>query len=194
MTITEYYTATSIDGFIADGRNSLDWLFPFGEAEVRDRRWADFFGRVGAMAMGANTYRWVLDHDDLLSNPERWHGYYGNVPCWVFAHRDLPPIPGADLRFVRGDVVPVHREMSAVVGGRSIWLVGGGELVGQFADHGLLDRIELGVAPVALGSGAPLLPRRLTSGLRLASVDRDKDFAYLTYEVTPDRARPADEA
>jgi dihydrofolate reductase len=184
MTITIYYTATTIDGFIADEHHSLDWLFPFGEAEVRERRWGDFFGRVGAMAMGATTYRWVLDHDDLLRNPDRWHGYYGDVPCWVFTHRDLPPIPGAHLRFVQGDVVAVHGEMSAEVGERNIWLVGGGELVGQFADHGLLDRIELGVAPVTLGAGAPLLPRRLTSGLRLASVDRDKDFAYLTYEVT----------
>ena len=47
-----------------------------------------------------------------------------------------------------------------------------GELVGQFHDHGLLDEVILGVAPVFLGSGAPLLPRRITApDLELTDVD-----------------------
>ena len=64
-------------------------------------------------------------------------------------------------------------------------LVGGGDLVGQFADHGLLDEILLGVAPVTLG-GAPLLPRRLlASELTLVSVENDGAFVFLTYRVGP---------
>ena len=47
--------------------------------------------------------------------------------------------------------------------GKNVWLVGGGDLVGQFADQGLLDEIILGIAPVMLGAGAPLLPRHLSS-------------------------------
>jgi dihydrofolate reductase len=69
-------------------------------------------------------------------------------------------------------------------GGKNIWLVGGGDLVGQFADAGLLDEILLGVAPVTLGRGAPLLPRRLTaSELELVDVSRAGQFARLTYRV-----------
>jgi dihydrofolate reductase len=68
--------------------------------------------------------------------------------------------------------------------GKNVWLVGGGELVGEFADQGLLDEIILGIAPVTLGSGAPLLPRRLTSeNLALAQVAQMGQFAYLTYAV-----------
>ena len=51
--------------------------------------------------------------------------------------------------------------MTAAAGGKNIWLVGGGELVGAFADEGLLDEIQLHVAPVTLGAGAPLFPRRI---------------------------------
>lgn len=134
--------------------------------------------------MGATTYEWVLDHEPFLDEPERWRSYYGSVPAWVFAHRDLPRIPGADLRFVEGDVAPVHADMTAAAGGRDVWLVGGGELVGAFADAGLLDEVRLSVQPVLLGAGAPLLPRRLTSkDLTLQSVDRSGQAVNLVYTV-----------
>jgi dihydrofolate reductase len=65
-----------------------------------------------------------------------------------------------------------------------VWLVGGGNFVGQFADQGLLDEIILGIAPVLLGAGAPLLPRRLSSQeLALTGVAQVGRFAYLTYAV-----------
>ncbi|MDX2702899.1 dihydrofolate reductase family protein [Streptomyces sp. PA03-6a] len=180
MTRTQYFTATSLDGFIAEPDGSLDWLFEVeGEGFERFRA---FFAGVGAFAMGATTYEWILDHDRLLERPGKWTEYYGTTPAWVFTHRDLPAVPGADVTFVRDDVRPVHEAMTAAAGGRNIWLVGGGELVGAFADHGLLDDLILGVAPVTLGAGAPLLPRRLTSArLRLTDVERVGQFAYLTY-------------
>ncbi|MFI5892117.1 dihydrofolate reductase family protein [Actinoplanes sp. NPDC051513] len=186
MPKTQYYTATTIDGFIADESNSLDWLFEVGSGPdgSATNPFAEFFADVGAFAMGATTYQWVLDHDNLLDNPGKWKEYYGDVPAWVFTHRSLPPIPGATLHFVQGDVRPVHEAMTAAAAGKNIWVVGGGELAGSFADASLLDELILGVAPVALGAGAPVLPRRLTSArLALADVTRRGEFAYLTYTV-----------
>jgi dihydrofolate reductase len=181
VTKTQYYTATTVDGFIADDANSLDWLF---EVESRGDRFTPFFAQVGAFAMGATTYEWVLGHEKLLEHPEKWQQYYGDVPSWVFTHRELPPVPGAALSFVSGDVRPVHAAMAEAAGDLNIWIVGGGELAGSFADAGLLDEITLGVAPVFLGAGAPLLPRRLTaSRLTLRAAEQDGPFAYLTYSV-----------
>ncbi len=192
-TRTQYYTATSIDGFIADSDNSLEWLFEVGSdgtgsdetaGESPPDGFAAFFADVGAFAMGATTYLWVLDHENLLDRPDRWREWYSDRPCWVFTHRDLPPVPEADIRFVKGDVRPVHQAMVDAAAGRNVWLVGGGELVGQFADHGLLDELILSMAPVTLGVGAPLLPRRLTSSrLRLAEATRQGQFAQLRYVV-----------
>ncbi|MGH3656707.1 MAG: dihydrofolate reductase family protein, partial [Micromonosporaceae bacterium] len=62
----------------------------------------------------------------------------------------------------------------------------GGDLVGQFADQGLLDEIQLTLTPVTLGAGAPLLPRRLLSSrLRLVDVERADQAVQLTYAVGP---------
>ena len=183
MAKTQYYTATTIDGFIADENNSLDWLFQVERAVGAESRFDAFFAGVGAMAMGATTYQWVLDHEGLLDDPGKWQGWYGDTPTWVFAHRSLPVVPGADIRFVRGDVAPVHASMVAAAGDHNVWIVGGGELVGQFADQGLLDQLILGVAPVTLGAGAPVLPRRLVGRLTLVGVEQDKQFANLTYNV-----------
>jgi len=184
MTKTQYYTATSIDGFIADANNSLDWLFEAASKGIADDRFGRFFADVGAMAMGATTYEWVLAHEGLLDDPGKWRAFYGDTPCWVFTHRDLPRVPAAALSFVQGDVGAVHERMVAAADGQNIWLVGGGDLVGQFADRGLLDEILLGVAPVMLGAGAPLLPRRLgAEQLTLQGVEHDERFVFLTYRV-----------
>jgi dihydrofolate reductase len=180
---TQYYTASSLDGYIADARNSLDWLFQFGgEPEKTD--YDAFIAQVGAIAMGSTTYEWILDHQvtPKAGEPKPW-SY--QQPAWVFTSRTLPTVPGADIRFVRGDVRPVHREMAAAAGSKNIWIVGGGELVGQFHDHGLLDELIVFLAAVTLGGGAPLLPRAITTPpLRLLSVRAYGDaFARLQYEV-----------
>lgn len=182
---TQYYTATTIDGYIADENNSLDWLFEVDDGGDANP-FGDFFAQVGAFAMGATTYEWVLAHENAVEEPEKWLSPYGDIPAWIFTHRELPRIPGANLNFVRGEVAPVHEQMVKAAAGRNVWLVGGGELVGSFADAGLLDEIILGVAPATLGAGAPVLPRRLTSKrLNLTSVSQLGQFANLTYQVSP---------
>jgi dihydrofolate reductase len=188
MTKIQYYTATSLDGYIADQDNSLDWLLQIGGGEGEEsgnEGFGAYFGNVGAFAMGATTYEWIREHQDVAA----WGPWYGDTPCWVFTHRELARIPGANLTFVRGDVRPAHEAMVAAADGKNIWLVGGGELVGQFADDGLLDEIIATVTPVTLGGGAPLLPRRmLSSRLRLVNVERAGQFVHLTYAVgQPDR-------
>ena len=104
MSKVTYYTATTVDGFIADADNSLQWLFDVGDPEDHGGEWDDFIARIGALVMGRTTYEWVLDHEDLLEHPERWGGFYGDRPSWVFSHHDLPPLPGCDIRFARGGV------------------------------------------------------------------------------------------
>ena len=173
MGLTQYFTATTLDGFIADPNNSLDWLFTRTQDEDGPQSYAAFIAQVGALAMGATTYEWILDH-------ERSKWPY-ELPCWVFTHRELPVVSAARVTFVQGDVRPVHEQMAIAAGDRNIWVVGGGDLAGQFADAGLLDEVIVSIAPVTLGGGAPLLPRRLE--LQLEEVGRNGDFTAAKYSV-----------
>jgi dihydrofolate reductase len=179
---TQYYTATSLDGFIATEDDSLDWLFPLGDFE--ETGFPAFFAEVGALAMGSATYEWILRHADTVA-AETGSPWPYTQPTWIFSSRSLPALPGADIRFVRGDVRPVHAEMVAAAGGKNIWVAGGGDLAGQFHDAGLLDEIIVQVGSVTLGRGKPLFPRRVVDpSLRPAAVRQmGEGFAELRYEV-----------
>ena len=179
---TQYYTATSLDGFIATEDDSLDWLFPLGD--ISDTSYPEFIADVGALAMGSTTYEWILRHADEVAAETGSPWPYAQ-PAWIFTSRVFPVIEGADTRFVRGDVRPVHAEMRAAAGSRNIWIVGGGNLAGQFFDAGLLDELIVQVGSVTLGAGKPLFPRRVVDPpLRLVSVRQiGTGFAELRYRV-----------
>ena len=175
--VTQYFTASSVDGFIADPEDSLSWLLSRDVDRDGPMGYDRFIESVGALAMGATTYQWILDHDLGGDSGPPWPY---DVPCWVFTHRDLPRVVG-DVRFFQGPVTRVYEDIVAAAAGRNVWVVGGGDLAGQFADAGLLDEVWVQYAPVTLGSGAPLLPRRLE--LRLEDVARNADFTCARYSV-----------
>jgi len=170
---THFYTASSLDGFLATPDHSLHWLLEQDIDEHGPMHYSAFVEGIGALAMGASTYEWVLAHDD---GPWPY-----SQPTWVFTHRALPVPAGADVRFASGAVAPVHEAMTAAAHGKDVWLVGGGELVGQFADAGLLDQIWVQFAPVTLGAGAPLLPRALD--LEVIETARNRSFLCGRYRV-----------
>jgi dihydrofolate reductase len=180
VSATQYYTATSLDGFIADPDHSLDWLFTRQQDPDGPLNYKEFIGQVGALAMGATTYEWILAHGSADKGPGEL-GWPYDVPCWVFTHRQLPVVPDAPIEFAVGDVPAVHAKMIAAAGDRNRWIVGGGDLAGQFADVGMLDELIVYIAPVLLGAGAPLLPRRLE--LRLEEAERSRDFVCARFSV-----------
>jgi dihydrofolate reductase len=180
VALTQYYTATTLDGYIADEDNSLDWLFTREQDPAGSLNYDAFIADVGALAMGVTTYEWLIDHEFKDKDPADWKWPY-DFACWAFTHRQLPEVPGAPVTFTSADVTTIHGAMVEAAGPRNRWIVGGGDLAGQFADAGLLDEVIVYVAPVTLGAGAPLLPRRLE--LRLEETARNGDFVTARYAV-----------
>jgi len=172
MTRTTFYTATSLDGFIAGPDNSLDWLFTRKQDHNGPLNYDAFIKDIGSVAMGRTTYEWVLKHEK-----GKWPY---DLPAWVFTHHELPTVEG-DIRFTRDDVTSVHADMVEAAGDKDVWMVGGGDLAGQFADAGLLDEVIVYIAPVFLGAGAPLFPRH--QELELVELAQNGEFACARYTV-----------
>ncbi|MCX6397229.1 MAG: dihydrofolate reductase family protein [Propionibacteriales bacterium] len=164
--LTQYFTASSLDGFIAaEPEDGLAWLLTRDIDMSGPQGYEEFFADVGALCMGATTYQWLLDHHD---GPWPYE-----IPAWVFTHRRFPPADG-DVTFTAGPVPEIHAAMVDAAAGKNVWVVGGGELAGQFCDHGLLDEVWIQYAPLTLGSGAPLLPRRVE--FEEVALDRNGEF------------------
>ncbi|GHC87852.1 dihydrofolate reductase [Nocardiopsis terrae] len=186
MSRTVYETATSLDGFIADQDNSLEWLFTVesepedeGHGEALDRT-EEFIRGAGAIVMGATTYEWIHRHEGGKPWPYQ-------VPTWVLTHRNLPRVAG-DLRFTSADtdqeLQDLHADMVRAADGRDIWVVGGGRIAANLARLGLLDEVSVSVAPVSLGGGAPLLDGRVR--LKPLEAKLAGPFACLRYAVVRD--------
>lgn len=182
---TIYCAATSLDGFIADENHSLSWLFATpGHAEDPEGRYGDgaaldferMMENVGAVVCGASTYAWLERELTREGQPFVWPY---KQPSWVVTHRDLDPVTGVEV--YAGDVADLHPRLVEAAGGRDVWIVGGGDLAGQFADHGLLDLVWVHLCPVVLGQGKPLLPRRLR--LHREHVERDGQFTAMLFRV-----------
>lgn len=187
---TQYYVASTLNGFIATEDDALDWLFPLGSLE--ESSYPDFIKNVGALAMGASTYEWLIRNADAVA-AETGSPWPYTQPAWIFTHRKLPPIAGAALRFVSGDVRMVHAEMRAAAKDQNIWIVGGGELAAQFYDADLLDELIVQIGSATLGAGKPLFPRQVLSPqLRLVSVQQmGAGMAELRYEINRNRQTTA---
>lgn len=173
---TQYYAAASLDGFIATSDDSLDWLYTL--INIEDSTYPQFIKEVGAIAMGSTTYEFLLKQIE----PNAWPY---SQPVFVFTTRKLKIFEGAQIKFVQGDVRPVHEELKKAANGKNIWIVGGGELAGKFYDVGLLNEIIIQVGSVTLKQGKPFLPRKIAfPKLILNSVEKlGPGMAELRYEI-----------
>lgn len=181
---TIYATATSLDGRVATVDHSLDWLLS-REQDPDGPGFDAFVATVGAQVMGASTFSWLVRH--AADGPWPYA-----APTWVLTHRAdelAAQRPAgwadADLRFASADddaaVRALHTEAVAVAGEGHVWVVGGGEVAARLADVGLLDEVHLDLAPVTLGDGAPLLPRRVE--LALQEVRANGELVHARYAV-----------
>jgi dihydrofolate reductase len=192
MTRTQYYCAATLDGYIADADDRIDWLtgyegsYAAEEAEPgpmsEGGSYESFYEGVGALVSGSVTYEFILGH---LEGGGEWP--YRDKPCWVLSSRDLP-IPegdGVDVRIENAPVTDLYDQMVEAAGERNLWIVGGGNVASQFADARLLDEVIVTVVPVVLGEGKPLFDGPLSDGpMQLTAVaPRANGMVGLSYRV-----------
>ena len=160
-----YYTASSLDGFIVDERDSLDWLLtrdidvngPFG--------YEAFAKTVGALVMGSSTYEWIRQNQ-----PGDW---MYEQPTWVLTSRQGIIADGHPVHTFEGSVTELYPKLVDAAGDRDVWLVGGVDVAAQFVGAGLVDEVVVSYAPCSLGAGARVLPLRSEWTLVESAVNGD---------------------
>lgn len=162
---TVYYTASSLDGFIVDTEDSLDWLISRNIDQQGPFGYDEFIKTIGALVMGSSTYEWIVKNQ-----PDEW-AY--EQPTWVLTHR--PEIVSADhpVQLFSGDIAELHPELAAAAAGKDVWVVGGGEVAAQFVTAGLIDEMIVSYAPCSLGAGSPVLPVRSEWSLAESALNGD---------------------
>ena len=96
MSLTQYYTATTLDGFIADPNHSLDWLFTRDQDHEGLLNYTEFIAGVGALAMGSSTYEWVIEHEFADKDPSEWKWPY-DAPVLGLHEPAAQVVPGAEI-------------------------------------------------------------------------------------------------
>ncbi|MGC4932165.1 dihydrofolate reductase family protein [Gordonia sp. DT30] len=188
-----YYTAMTLDGYLADDHDDLSWLLSQPIDENGPMNHSDFIGDIGAIVMGATTYQWLLENElgllenelGLLDNElAQGRPWPYTVPTFLFTHRALDPV-SATIRVVSGDPSSLRADIDDTAAGKDVWIVGGGGLAAQFARAGMLDEIIVSIAPVTLGSGRPLFTEAFD--LTLVDYARNEAFLCARYEVVGPR-------
>ncbi len=155
-----WYTAMSMDGRIADGQESLDFLETIGRQQAAQPEFPAFLATIDAVVVGASTLRW------LLAGGHGWP--HDDLPTWLVSHDPkLVAETGrtrARLRRVDGPLGPMFEEIERA-GHKRVWLAGGGSVAGQALALDRIDEVIATVAPTAVGAGPTLfdaadLPRR----------------------------------
>lgn len=164
-----YCVAMSLDGFIAGPNGEYDWIPDEPEID-----WGPFMIRFDTLLMGRRSY------EASLAAPGG--GAMPGLRSYVFS-RTLRPEDHPTVTMVR-DVSAALTSLRQAPG-KDIWLFGGGVLFRTLLELGEVDMIEIGLVPILLGSGIPVLPGLdRAAKLRLTDTRRyPTGIMMLTYEV-----------
>ena len=170
--------AVSLDGFVA-GPNGEDgglhdWYF--AEQGAAEDIKAELLSGMGAM---------ILGHTAFGSAPDGFDTEY-RVPHFILTHTPLPTAQrgGATFIFVTGGIESALAQARATAGDRDVCVAGGAQTAQQFLGAGLLDELQLHIAPVLLGGGLSLFG---ASGLQIklerVRVVQSAHATHLTYRM-----------
>jgi dihydrofolate reductase len=132
----------SLDGYIATPDGGYDWITQDPAIDF-----AAFFGTIDTILMGRKTFELVRSQGPSPLD---------SMPRYVFS-RTLKQENFPDVTVVPAEAAAVVETLRAE-DGKDIWLMGGGVLFRWLLDAGLVDTVEIGLIPVLLGRGIPMLP------------------------------------
>jgi dihydrofolate reductase len=182
MSKVRAHISVSLDGYVAGPNQSHETPLGEGGESLHDwmlelKEWRDPHGReggeenasseifkeerdnVGAEIMG----RGKFGPPEGGSWDESWHGWWGedppfHMPVFVLTHHEREPLTLSDttFTFVTDGIESALAQAREAAGDKDVFLGGGADLINQYLAAGLVDELELHVAPILLGGGSRL--------------------------------------
>jgi len=182
MSKLKFDITMSLDGFIAGpnpgpeaplgegGERLHQWVYGLRSFEERHGRGGGETNRDDEIAEEAlaNTGAVIMGRGMFGGGPgpwdEAWEGWWGDeppfgVPVFVLTHHAREPVAmkgGTTFTFVTEGIESALEQARAAAGGKDVAIAGGGRVVQQYLDAGLLDEFQVHVAPVLFGDGVRL--------------------------------------
>jgi dihydrofolate reductase len=174
-----YYLAASLDGRIAGPEHDLGFLQTLSGGPS-GYGYDEFIAEIDGLVVGASSWDFMKDY--------AWT--YGERPAWVVTHRgDVPTIEGADMHVFSGDVAELVRELESA-GLQRVWVIGGGNVIGQFLAVDRLDEVIITLAPTFVGRGPAVADGEFPlRRFRLVEFERREGDDGVTLRYERDRSR-----
>lgn len=167
------YISMTLDGFVAGKNDDLSWLMPYVSV---DYGYKEFYDGIGAIILGKRTFQHIMDN---------WDWPYSNIPAFVLSNEKLKNVPeNAEVHFVSGDIADILRRAKNKTD-KDIWIGGGAQVVQEFLNQNLTDKLIITIVPVLLGDGIRLFDR-LSADVQLERYDTktfDKGLVQLSYNI-----------
>ncbi len=168
------YLAISLDGYISDTLEKMDWLKGDGSEPDHLGSYNDFYATIDTIIMGKNTY-------DLINqtlSPNAWP--YPHKKTYVFTHKHITP--QKDIEFLSADLTTFVNNLKQQKG-KDIWVCGGASIAMQLLQLDLVDKITLTIVPTILGDGIKFFQKFNQSiQLKLIDIKSYNGFVDLTYQ------------
>lgn len=163
------HIATSADGYIARPDGDVEWL---NERARADYGMTEFYGSIDTILWGRKTYDWALNYAARTEMKE--DVFDKNLVHYAFS-RNPPKRAAEGVKFVTEPIATFAGRLRTEPG-KTIWMMGGGELIASFLDAGEIDEFDIHVIPVFIGEGIPLIaPRHRKVPLEVLALEKYAD-------------------
>ena len=159
------YIAMTLDGFIADKDDNLEWLL---KVEGKgDNGYQNFYNTIDSVVMGRRTYDWIIQNMDEYP--------YKDKDSYILTNREIKE----DLETFNNII-----DLDNKINNKKVWIVGGGQVISEYLNKGLVSEMRITVAPVILGEGISLFNNILKDvNLEFLDTSNYNQFVELHYKV-----------